>query len=78
MINIDHSVIGVSDLGLIWVNVAPDGKIPGVFAIRFQYILALRFLIIKSPRFLLFGVNLTHIRPKSDIPVPLSNTSFKL
>ena len=51
----------------------PNGTNPGLFQIRFQYILALRakmywHLIWKIPGFVPFWVNLVQFRPNSDIP----------
>ena len=53
-----------------WVRLAPNGTNPGLFQIRFQYILARRAkmywnLIWKSPGFVPFGANLTHFGSKS-------------
>ena len=55
----------MSYLVLNWVRLAPNEKNPGLFHIRFKYILARGAkmywnLIWKSPGFFSFGANLTH------------------
>jgi len=50
----------------IWVQSWPQMTNLGLFQIRFQYILARWNMIWKSPRFVPFGLNLTHFGPKSD------------
>ena len=59
---------GMSDMGPKWVWLVLNWTNPGLFQIRFQYILALQaqmyWDLIWSPGFAHLGANLTNFRPK--------------
>ena len=59
---------GMSGLTLKQLRLAPNGSNPGVFQIRFQYILDGWVKMYRNPEFVQFWANLTHFGPKSNIP----------